>query len=147
MKKYLYLFLSLISINASATWDSSVLIGGWENYEFGYEHNYRRLTINEDFSGTLFSIKDDDEKYTYNFTKKDFEILDGLVVLNLNEGYKLVFSAWGESFGPDVKRILGQFFYYRIVNEKIELVNSVPVTFNPIDSKSLSEFLKKIDSK
>ncbi len=147
MKKYLYLLLYFISINASATWDPSVLIGEWENYEFGYEHNYKKLTINKNFSGTLFSIKDNDEKYTYNFTKKDIEILDGLVVLSLNEGYKLVFSAWGKSFGPDVKRLLGQFFYYRVVNGEIELVNSVPVTFNPLDSNSLSEFLKQVDVK
>ena len=146
MKKYLYLILSFLSINAFAEWDASVIIGEWENYEYSHAHNYKKLTINEDFSGTLFSIRKNDEKYIYNFTKKDIEILDGLVVLSLNEGYKLVFSAWGKSFGSDVKRVLGQFYYYRIIDGKIELVNSEPITFNPAISNTISDFFKKIDN-
>ena len=134
MKKYLYFILSFITINAFASWDSSVIIGEWENYD--HNQNYKKLTINNDYSGTLFSIREKDKEYTYSFTKKDLQIVDGLAILSLNEGYKLVFSAWGKSLGTDVNRILGQFYYYRIIEGNIELVNSMPVTFDPVTANS-----------
>ncbi len=145
MKKLLITIFLLFSFSAHAAWDPEVLIGEWENYQYSYSHTYRKLVINNDFTGSYFTLSGKSDGTTLVFTKSDFQFFDGFAVLNVKKEFKIILSAWGPMLSRDHKRILGQLFIYTKENNELKLINSVPITLYSAKDEGFNDFVQKIN--
>lgn len=144
MSKTLFTFLLFIAFHAHASWDSSVLIGEWENYKYGYSHEYQKLIIKKDYSGSFFYLRGDSDGELVKFTKSKFKFFDGFAVLDIDDNFKLLLSAWGTRITGDSKRLLGQMFIYTVNDKEIKLVNSIPINYYSTTKESFNDFYKKV---
>jgi len=133
-----------LSFNAQAAWDSSVLVGEWEHYQYGYSHEYTKLTIKKDFTGSYYNIRGKSSGTSLEFKKSDFQFFEGFAVLNIGETFKILLSAWGSNVTGDSKRILGQLFIYIKEKNELKLINSIPISFNSANDEGFNEFTNKI---
>ena len=144
MKKALFAFLLFITFQAHATWDASVLIGEWENYKYEYSHQYQKLIINKDYSGSFLYIRGNSGGELVKFVKSDFNFFEGFAVLDVDNNFKLLLSAWGTRATGNTKRLLGQMFIYMVEDDEIKLINSEPISYYSASDEGLNEFSKKV---
>ncbi|MBT8118950.1 MAG: hypothetical protein KJN89_04455 [Gammaproteobacteria bacterium] len=144
MKQALFSIILFISLNAHSSWDSTVLIGTWESYKYGYAHKYQKIIINKDFIGSYFHIYGDSAGESVKFTKDDFHFFEGFAVLDADDNFKILLSAWGTELTGDSKRLLGQVFIYSVDDKEIKLINSEPVNFFSATEDNFIEFSQKI---
>jgi hypothetical protein len=144
MKKTLFTFLIFITFQAHATWDNSGLIGEWESYKYGYSHQYQKLIINKDYSGTFLYIRGDSEGELVKFKKSDLKFFEGYAVLDIDTNIKLLLSAWGTRATNNTKRLLGQMFIYMMEGDEIKLINSEPINYYSATDEGFDEFSKKV---
>ena len=144
MKKILFTFLIFITFQVHATWDSSVLIGEWENYKYGYSHQYQKLIINKDYSGSFLYIRGDSDGELVKFKKSDLKFFEGYAVLDVDDNFKLLLSAWGTRATGNTKRLLGQMFIYMVEGDEIKLINSEPINYYSATDEGFNEFSQKV---
>lgn len=144
MKRALFTFLIFITFQAHATWDQSVLIGEWENYKYGYSHQYQKLIINKDYSGSFLYIRGDSDGEVVKFKKSDFKFFEGYAVLDVDDNFKLLLSAWGTRATGNTKRLLGQMFIYMVEGDEIKLINSEPINYYSATDEGFEAFSKKV---
>lgn len=133
-----------MTFQAQATWDNSVLIGEWENYKYGYHHQYQKLIINRDFSGSFFYLRGDSGGELVKFKKSDFEFFEGFAVLDVGNNLKLLLSAWGTRSTGNTKRLLGQMFIYMVEGDEVKLINSEQINYYSATDEGFNEFAKKV---
>lgn len=144
MQKSMTAILILFTFSAQAAWDSSVIVGEWENYQYGYNHKYQKLVIKKDFSGTYFVINGDNNGVTIDISKDDFQFFDGFAVLSIDNNFKLLLSAWGTRATGNTKRLLGQLFIYTNEGGELKLINSEPVSYYSATDEGFVDFANKI---
>jgi hypothetical protein len=145
MRKALFTFLLFFTLQAHAAWDSSVLIGHWDNYKYdGFSQQYQKLIINKDFSGSYFRISGNSKGETFKFKKSDFKFFDGFAVLDISDNLKLLLSAWGTRQTGFTKRLLGQMFVYRKVGSEIKLINSIPISYSSATDGGFDAFYNRV---
>ena len=140
-----FVALIVLAFSALAEWDKSALVGQWESYKHEYMHNYQKLEINEDFTGTFTYAMGSTPPAIASFEKKDFEFFEGFAVLTVDQGLKFVLSAWGLPEGLNGKMLLGQSFIYVVEGEEISLINAEPVRFLPAGESGISTFLQNTE--
>jgi len=144
MKKALFTFLIFITFQVHAAWDNSVLVGEWENYRYEFDHRYQKLIINKDFSGSFFILTSHTDGELVKFKKSDFKFFEGFAVLDVDDNFKLLLSAWGTTAASDPKRLFGQMFIYTVEDEEIKLINSIPVSYISASDEGFSNFADKV---
>lgn len=144
MKQALFTFLIFVSFQAHATWDNSVLVGEWENYKYGYVHQYQKIIIKKDFSGSFYYLRGDSNGELVKFKKSDFKFFEGFAVLDVDDNFKILLSAWGTRLTGNTKRLLGQVFIYNVDDDEIKLINSEPINYYSATDEGFDDFSKKV---
>ena len=144
MNKLITLLILTIYSFPSYAWDASVIIGKWESYSYSFGHTYKRIVINDNYSGSYTQLSGNERKFSASFNKDNFTFHDGYAVLNLDETFSFVLSAWGKRISGTSQRLLGQQLIYRTEGKEKKLINSISLSLTPADDESIIKFIQEV---